>query len=230
MLETSIASQPKRETEHIIAFFDLLGAKEIISGPESETALNIISETFCRAGEYWPHFEKVPAVLHDIKYATFSDNIALALDLSSVTNRNDAIINFIKYIYLFQRLTIKSTYLFRGGIATGPLYMDSKTNVVWGKALTDAYTLEGKTAIYPRVILSRQFEEFGWENIPNIRKDFDGIYFVDYVSPINQVNSNWIENLKERIKYECSKREGKPDQVNVLQKYDWLKRYIEHCE
>lgn len=230
MKNNDTVSQWKRETEHIIAFFDLLGAKEIISSAESETALNIISETFRRAGEYWPHFEKIPEVLHGIKHATFSDNIALALDLSSVPDRNNAIINFIKYIYLFQRLTLKSTYLFRGGIAIGPLYMDSNSNVVWGKALTDAYTLEGKTAIYPRVVLSRQFEKIGWENIPNIRKDFDGIYFVDYISPIDKVNSNWIEKMKEKINSEFSKRMGKTDQVGVLQKYDWLQRYIEHCE
>ena len=66
MKNNDTVSQWKRETEHIIAFFDLLGAKEIISRDESETALNIITETFRRAGEYWPHFEKIPEVLHCI--------------------------------------------------------------------------------------------------------------------------------------------------------------------
>ena len=68
----------KKETRHIVAMLDLLGASEKIMGDKSEIVMNGISGMFKAAETTWPYVEHAPYSLHDIKCVTFSDNIALA--------------------------------------------------------------------------------------------------------------------------------------------------------
>lgn len=220
----------KHETEHIVAILDLLGASETITSERSEAVLNAIFEIFNKAQSTWPFLGNAPAVLHEIKCVTFSDNIALALDLSGLSDHEDAVRSFIKYISVFQGAAFKNGFLFRGGIAMGSLYMDPKANFVWGKALVDAHILEEKTAIYPRVVLSYQFNKYDLSRIPRIRQDFDGLYFVDYVPTINKLYPSWIEKNKHLIKEQYITRKEKTAQERILQKYGWLQHYIEQCE
>ena len=152
----------KHETRHIVAILDLLGASEMIKGDNSEKVMNAIFDMFKAAEDTWPYVEHAPTVLQNIKCVTFSDNIALALELPdamSVEDMNVVIESFITYISVFQGASLKNGFLFRGGISIGQLYVDSNTNFVWGKALVESHFLEEKTAIYPRVVLSRQFEQ-----------------------------------------------------------------------
>lgn len=230
MPEKDIEINMKYETEHIVAILDLLGASEMIVGEKSETVLNTVSEMFRKAASDWPRLGSAPIVLRDIKCVTFSDNIAFALDLSALPDKEDAIKGFIKYISVFQGAALKGGLLFRGGIALGPLYMDVKSNFVWGKALVDAHILEEKVAIYPRVVLSHQFNEFEPQSIPRVRQDVDGIYFVDYVSAIKKTHPDWIERNKILIEKQFAQREGTAGQERILQKYGWLQQYIERCE
>lgn len=228
-------SQPiainKHETEHIVAILDLLGASEMIASDKSEAVLNAIAEVFDKAETTWPRLGKAPAVLQDIKCVTFSDNIAIALDISELEDREDAIKSFIKYISVFQGAALKNGFLFRGGIAIGRLYMDSQTNFVWGKALVDAHILEEKVAIYPRVVMGTPFDgKNDLSNIPKVRQDFDGVYFVDYLPTVHKLYPSWIEKNKVLIKGQFAMREGKTGQERVLQKYGWLQRYIVQCE
>lgn len=222
----------RRETEHIVAILDLLGASEMIFGDSSEVVLNTIAYMFDKAGSTWPHLGNTPAVLGSIKAVTFSDNITFALELSSLQGKEkeEAIKAFIGYITVFQGVALKSKLYFRGGIALGRLYMNSKTNFVWGRALVEAHLLEEKSAIYPRVVLSRQFEQFDLSGFHTIRKDFDGMYFVDYVPHVMKQHPDWIEANKRLIEYQYTSRGAKAGQERVLQKYGWLRRYIQQCE
>lgn len=217
----------KRETRHIIAMLDLLGTSEIIFGEQSEIVMNGISNIFKDAGTKWPYVENAPTVLQSIKSVTFSDNIALALELPdelSEEEMNIVIENFITYISVFQGAGLKNSLLFRGGIAIGPLYINSETNFIWGKALVEAHVLEEKTAIYPRVVLSSQLQQFELPKTTRILKDFDGMYFVDYFSKTKEKFPDWIEKNKMMIKEKYVKYEGKE---RILQKYAWLEHYIE---
>ena len=227
-MESSIKEREwKHETRHIVAILDLLGASEIIGGKKSEIVMNGISNMFRDAESKWPFVEHAPVVLHDIKCVTFSDNIAFALEIAedlSGEEVNATIESFITYISVFQGASLKNGLLFRGGIAIGKLYMDPNVNFVWGKALVDAHILEEKTAIYPRVVLSSQFEQFQLSDTTRILKDFDGIYFVDYFSKTKEKFPEWIENSKKMIQDKYVEYAGKE---RILQKYAWLQHYIE---
>lgn len=230
MESNSNVANKKQETMHIIAILDLLGTSESIKDNSSENVMNTISYIFDKAYYTWPYLESAPDVLQRIKRVIFSDNIALALELSesmSDDEKRSAVNDFIVYINVFQGMALKSGLFFRGGISIGQLYMDSDKNFIWGKALIDAHTLEEKVAIYPRVVLSHQFEQIELHDTTVIAKDFDGISFVDYLSIVKMEFPEWIDETKERIQDAYVKYAGKE---RILQKYGWLQHYIEENE
>lgn len=228
----------RQETEHIVAFLDLLGASEIIAGKnetrKSEDVLNNIAELFSYAELGFGQVEDAQSELRNLKCATFSDNIVFALDLSKMPKDKIAptVKDFLITITFFQSVALEYHLLFRGGISLGSLYMDSNENFLWGKALVDAHHLEERVAIYPRIVLSRQFEKkkFDLSQLP-VCMDFDGIYFLDYMPTTIKLHPDWVENATNLIEQEYSK--ASPAEENkewgherILQKYDWLKRYI----
>ncbi|MBR5579429.1 MAG: hypothetical protein IKW28_10605 [Lachnospiraceae bacterium] len=198
-----------------------------INSDESERVMNIISYMFESAEKKWPYVKRAPIELHQIKCVTFSDNIAMALELpenETLEETKKKIQSFITYISVFQGAGLAYDYLFRGGITIGELYIDSCKNFIWGKALVETHMLEEKTAIYPRVVLGHQLDNFDISEMERICKDFDGMYCIDYWSKVKEKTPEWIENNKKMIKEICDKYKGKE---NVWQKYGWLKYHIE---
>lgn len=216
----------KSETRHIIAILDLLGASEMIQSNGSEEVMNYIFDSFQSAEAEWPYVKNAPSTIKDIKFVTFSDNITMALELPDQLTGKDMktiVEDFIRYISVFQGALSKKGLFFRGGIAIGKLYMDSKMNFVWGEALVKAHVLEEKTAIYPRVVLSSQIAELNLSSSARVLKDFDGIHFVDYFSKIKEIYPEWIEEIKKIVTINLNKyRENE----RILQKYAWLEHYL----
>lgn len=234
----------KQESEHIVAFLDLLGATEKIKSAESEKYLNKLSTVFELSKKRWPAQDDLP--YKNIKCVTFSDNIAFAMELtknptaSNVIENEDlsaieTILQFISYIGVFQSCALEYGLLFRGGISLGKLYINPNENLIWGKALTEAHDLEAQAAIYPRVVLSRRFTKlpFDLQKFPHVSKDFDGMYFVDYMSQIVNDKKPIIEETKLLIQdgyFQAKQKENKDTfgWESILAKYDWLHQYIEH--
>ena len=216
----------KSETRHVIAILDLLGASEMIQGNGSGEVMNYIFDSFQSAEAEWPYVKNAPSTIKDIKFVTFSDNIAMALELPDQLTGKDMktiVEDFIRYISVFQGALSKNGLFFRGGIAIGKLYMDPKTNFVWGEALVKAHVLEEKVAIYPRVVLSNQIAELNLSSSARVLKDFDGIHFVDYFSKIKEIYPEWIKEIKKIVTINLNKyRENE----RILQKYAWLEHYL----
>jgi hypothetical protein len=127
-------------------------------------------------------------------------------------------------------------YISRGAVTFGELFIDDV--FVWGPALITAYKLESSFALYPRVIVDdsiiRIANSLILENCPksnleinNLKEDFDGFYFFDYLNyPRDPNTKNTITkalfNVEQKIKGESDKR--------ILQKMYWHKNYLLSCE
>lgn len=101
--------------------------------------------------------------------------------------------------------------------------MDSEENFVWGDALVDAHMLEANEAKYPRVIFSDKFDSALLLELPRVKQDFDGKYFVDYFFKTKDSITDWIidyDTMMEtaHIKYKNNER--------VLEKYNWIETHI----
>jgi len=139
---------------------------------------------------------------------------------------------------------IDSDVVVRGGVAFGNIFHEEQR--VFGPAMVDAYELESEKAIYPRIVISPKWmtalksdklmqsknhtlkEELKYIN-KLIKKDDDGLYFIDYIRAIRSELDDpeagyilFLERHRSLIKRNLTKHAG---QKRVLQKYEWIARY-----
>jgi len=132
--------------------------------------------------------------------ATFTDNIVIGFPIDKTGDPPLSDVDLTWAVYLrvllaaasYQAELVRHGLFVRGGIATGPLWMD--TNFVYGSGLIDAYKLEHEHAIYPRIIVSSHFVDIGKTLVGQLRSadseawldNFlihgrDGQYFINYL-------------------------------------------------
>jgi hypothetical protein len=123
----------------------------------------------------------------------------------------------------------------RGGMALGPFYADEE--FIYGPALIEAYEIESRMAIFPRVVLAaelarfvrQQLIDFGAGDVEVHRKlvavDHDGLPFLNYLQSIYDEPSeleDYLANHKSHIISRLEKHRGEP-QIHL--KYTWLADY-----
>ncbi|MBQ8682669.1 MAG: hypothetical protein IJ510_02980 [Selenomonadales bacterium] len=215
------------EKRYIVAFLDLLGASKIMESDSSQDVLSKINEVFESTRR--TAYEKYKEYFNDIRIIAFSDNIAFARKIPEeyepvTTHRCMKVMEFISFISIFWGTALEKDLLFRGGVTIGKLYVDEK--MIWGKALVNAHGLEEKVAIFPRVVISKGL--YNWMRSVGmkwwgIKQDFDGIWFIDIFSNISGEKSK-MKTLVEQGK------KGNAENESVLQKYEWLERYVQDAE
>ncbi|MCF8465716.1 MAG: hypothetical protein K9G41_12790 [Flavobacteriales bacterium] len=152
------------ETEpRIICFMDILGFSELINEYDTDitsTVLQDIQESFALAKTQLLENKNLgnKEALRHMKYQTFSDNICISIPYFD--NEHDFLTNFnllSVYVRGFQLIMMSKAIFMRGGISTGSYYADN--NIIFSKGLVNAYHLESKKAIYPRVIIDNSIME-----------------------------------------------------------------------
>ena len=118
-----------------------------------------------------------------------------------------------------------------------------KKDVIFGPALVNAVEMEEKFSIYPRVIISKEDLEKGIKikdnlldegerrgfiyNLVKQCEDNKNYYFINYLKNINfdyyEQYIYFLNKVKEIIK---NAKEGVLSK-NVLEKYDWLEKYLD---
>ena len=209
-----LTTVPKYE-EQFTAFIDFLGFSEVSTSTDDSTRLkilNLLLSLSALRGEF--DVQSTPqetGKMHQIKPAisTFSDHIVISYPLGpiSVDTGHDEHGTAVLVMVMFNKLltsiaaaALRIGFLVRGGATIGKLY--HAHGVVFGEALVDAYQIESRTSIYPRVVLSRQITgRRPWiENQVCIMKGVDGLYEIDYfkmlVLSASMPGDSYIANLK----------------------------------
>jgi hypothetical protein len=245
-MESSI--QPKYE-EQFTAFIDFLGFSEASTGTDDSTRLKI-RNLLLELSELRGEFDVQSTVqetgkMHQYKPAisTFSDNIVISYPLrpiSDVTGHNEhgtAVVVMFMFNRLLTRIAaaaLRIGFLLRGGATIGKLY--HSRGVVFGEALVEAYEIESRTAIYPRVVLSNKITSKGtWiENPVCITKGYDGLFHFDYFTMLVHSASmpgdnhaanvkEWFEDISGIIDKNLREFESKGE-LKKLAKWAWFAR------
>lgn len=188
-------------------------------------AINSLNEHIITPGDKW-----------GIKI--FTDNIILSYPLR-IDHHESAIGRTARAIAQYQLEMAKDGFFIRGGISRGNLYIDN--NLVYGDALLDAYTLESKFAVHPRIITSPSVKKLILEhftyyatttNAPQndiFKLDTDNNIFVDYLfscfEPIRydeKIDKETILIHKQHVENGLRKYQETP---SVFSKYLWLSAY-----
>lgn len=219
-----------KNVKSVVAFIDLLGAKELIQN-DPENSLEIIHSCY----EYAKNEikDKYPSELNFPQINIFSDNIVLSLPLYDMENNNSDkdlmnIMSVIVYSSIIQYYFWVNRLLVRGAISFGSFFSDEL--MVWGQGLVNSYQLESSIAIFPRIIIDPQYDNnirdiFGNMITMFTSEDFDGLLFVDplkrrflesrdFVEDFLQDNELRIKNME---KFDSKK----------YQKYMWMQKYLE---
>lgn len=139
-----------KTSNHIIAYLDILGAKQMICNDNNFDFLNYLNMFMEDAieesgGGIFKHKE-------EIFIKIFSDNILLAIELKENDEQRDnkiaALFNTVANIY---NEILRYGYLMRGAIVEGEFFHNGI--IVYGKGLVEAVNLEEKIADVPRILV-----------------------------------------------------------------------------
>jgi hypothetical protein len=131
-------------------------------------------------------------------------------------------------------MALRIGVLIRGGYSFGQLYHEN--GVVFGEAMVDAYQLESKHAVYPRILVSdrilEQLNGFSDGDPDFLRQDTDGRWHLNYFSAMLQHSSDgpideeqakrWKRAHLDTIDTAIAANEGV-----VVDKWIWFKEQFE---
>lgn len=222
--------------KHVIAFIDILGFKEHIEK-------TLVDESYAKA------LHNILAYLNNIKVnnykgdypenntsgreiSVFSDSIVISYPLTYTS----AVFYLLLDVIHIQLDMLANGILLRGGITVGDLY--HRSGVVYGPAMNEAYKLESKNAIYPRVVVDENTLVEGVKNgfhspkeeldyiLSLINIDEDKQLIVDFLRQWQEVDDNdAYRELLETTKDLIIKEINEQTSPNILNKYIWLKKY-----
>jgi len=190
----AVTMEPEYE-EQFTAFIDFLGFSEVSTRTDDTTRLKVLDllrslstlrgefDVQSTAQESSKSFSIKPAI------STFSDHIVISYPLQPIyselgsSEHVAAFVIMTQFTQLLARIAaaaLRIGFLVRGGATIGKLY--HARGVVFGEALIDAFQIESRTAVYPRVVVSLPITSRpGWiDNQPYITRAYDGLYYFDY--------------------------------------------------
>lgn len=231
--------------DRIVCFLDILGFEghidKTISQNGEDNLKNI--DNLISAIESIRYFTDIDKLKEDeSKMVTqFSDSVVI----SFLANEESGVFYSLLEIMWIQVNLVMHGFLCRGGIVRGKLIHTDK--YLFGPAMVNAYILESKAALYPRVILDDSIIETGSnahgrhhhaqhekESIMSLlKRDTDGMYYIDYItegqSELNDPECDYpiyLYNLGKIIT-----RGLRSHDPSVLIKYQWLKeKYLPHVK
>ena len=164
----------------------------------------------------------------NIKVRFFSDNVIIAIPVS-VSNGPDILLEGIGWLCSH---LLKCGYKPRGAVTKGAFYSDDI--FVWGSALVNAYLLESKEAIYPRILVDKTVANEAGEHLSDFLLFYDkedDKQCLNYLRSFGGNSVQWVSDIssslgrvnEEILVLEKSNENGIND--NILNKLYWLKKY-----
>ncbi|MDL2236721.1 hypothetical protein LJC56_02670 [Christensenellaceae bacterium OttesenSCG-928-K19] len=224
---------------YFVAYIDILGIKKMIENDDKDYYLNKIYNCMNAAIEQAKIMMNVPGC-DNIKIKIFSDNMIFAIPSDfHMTDDHHPVISLNRIgtiVGSLQRMFLEAGFLTRGGVTHDKLYIDD--TLVWGKALLDSYNLENNIAGYPRVVIDLKVKKIAnllvlddesrdVLEMNNMKMDFDGIYFFDY---LNFPDDKGIRTIVTEALVDIDKKIKEENNLRVIQIYEWHKNYLLSCQ
>lgn len=199
VIRTGLARKPwtnYKTSNHIIAYLDILGTKDMICNDDNFDFLNHLNMFMEDAieesgGGIFPKKEKIFVKI-------FSDNILLAIELkeNDEQRENKIAILFNTVANIYNEI-LRYGYLMRGAIVEGEFFHNDI--IVYGKGLVEAVQLEENIAKYPRIMVKTKVNEANsWHYL---MKNSDGEAFLNIFGLCEGVDDATFKiNLLELLK------------------------------
>jgi hypothetical protein len=228
----------------IVTFLDVLGFRSLVANESADHISSILKKMRTYAGRDNVEEDDDPYLP---TISTFSDCVVRTNFSDSEANVEYQIgLLFFELLALLhaQCQLIDSGVVVRGGVAFGDIVHDEDS--VFGPAMVDAYELESKKAVYPRIVISPEWlkalktnplicsqddtlQAYTKQIRKLIRKDQDGFYFVDYIraiqSELDDPEVDYIRFLDRHGSLVRKHLKENIGQAKIFEKYEWLSKY-----
>lgn len=184
---------------YYLAYFDVLGYKAFFNEEESDHQ-KFLKDILGTLDYVKSQVNEFSSFSSRIGLRVYSDNFLLYIKeegQDKVIEDFNALAALTSVVALIQvKILAQYRILLRGGITKGEFYVDE--NIIFGKGLIQAVEIESNKAIYPRVVIDvDNFSLMNYDSLWKylIKKDDDGIYFVDYFN-INIYQNVYFDHEK----------------------------------
>lgn len=241
-------------TKCLIAYFDILGYSNIVKNLKKEDEkkfLELINGCVDKIYDIFNDNEYKKDKYIKFYINSFSDNFLISMPLHENVEIGLCCCLMFRLLREIQiGLIIEFQIFIRGSIIIDDIFVSNR--FVYGKGIIKAYELENSIAIYPRLIIETSViliyknylnsiymdeESRGIGKLiksssiniavdpNNVKKDFDGIFFINYLSttftfcgdPYIRFNNHKVAIVQNLIRY-CNN-------MKIAQKYLWCQNY-----
>lgn len=225
VIRTGLARKPWTNYEtsnYIIAYLDILGAKDIICDNNNFDFLNHLNMFMEDAieesgGGVFPREEKIYIKI-------FSDNILLAVELkeNDEQRENKIAILFNTVANIYNEI-LRYGYLMRGAIVEGEFFHNDI--IVYGKGLVEAVHMEEKEADVPRILVRVKVSESN--SYYYLMQDTDGEFFLNIFHLCNAFDDVAFKiNLLELLKKHKNNEKIKAKIIWMIKYFNsWFTKY-----
>lgn len=242
--------------DSILAFVDILGFRKLIENKNDSERLFAVIENIKNQNTKKCSIERIEhgnvSVMRAIPaLSSFSDCIAISIPTKDVYSCNfhlkDAVNSLLCIIQQLADSLIYGGYILRGGITKGELH--HQDGVVFGKALIEAYELESKKAIVPRILVSeelaKEYNKTTMDDRNNFLKKVDDRseeYFLNYLKlsfQDDETRKRYEDKTKETIEglrdgFLCKVNHGDisnlEEDVKVLKNWLYFDEYVKNTK
>lgn len=225
--------------KRIVCFIDILGFANIIKRTTKPTSsINFDLQNIVNALEFvHRHFAELNLDYGGmIQLSQFSDSIVISFTMK---NKRESIAIFKNIKYVQVELLSQFKILMRGGIVIGEII--HKNDLLLGPAMIDAYILESKCAMSPRIVIDpkvsyyyrKELKELSTLGIKEdeiiISKDFDGTSYIDY---FNFYDIDFFLNAKPEAYFtticEIIRDNVNSSDISIRVKYLWMRNKLKN--
>lgn len=225
--------------DRILAFVDILGFKSMVQqsacNPQEQQRILNAMEIIHSYKEFNDTGFGNGLRQYGVQVTTFSDSAILSYPMSFDGGLFHVLLDLIHLQIDLSNLGI----FIRGGVSIGQAYHNEYN--AFGPAMNDAYELESKKAIFPRIILTEQTlfdgiaaskshqNSFDIALLKSIvARDTDGFYYLDYLRQFQELDYpeydyyNWLARIRSHLVYNLNLYYANAE---VYPKYQWMLAY-----
>lgn len=194
-----ISEKELKVENRIVAFLDILGFDDLLKSSDDEELKNsFLAFAFLSTKVFeqslislrkiqWDETKTNSSIKIDsFQKHTFSDNVAISVAYES-HNFGMSLAAILTICASYQKQFLDKGIFIRGGISHGKCLLNNQ--ILFSKALSKAYEIESKQAIYPRICIDPEtLNSIDFKNLPNqlqelfdaiILKDWEDIFFIN---------------------------------------------------
>jgi len=207
-----------RYERRIFAFLDILGWSKLIE-------LSLKDKVAMRRLAGLQVLFRLDSELHDKlqgpedSFRThFSDTLIMSWPAPKSDKQSALVLQDLAAVLL---QLFANCFLVRGGVVLGKVL--HRRDIVFGPALVDAYKLETRVAIYPRVVVGTSLR--AWRQSPFVQQDADGQWFINFL-PCFKPGYRFPEFLGNVRRFLTGEYAHSKNDPSTSAKYAWMMSYL----